>query len=290
MSKVFRSSLLNRAVARALALWRLESGLSLAEVAARVHWSAAKTSTMQNGLVPISDADVMALALAYGIDGVRREPVFWGAQRARDPRTFDLVTGDAVPCVEWTYSEVEAEASYVRVVALDVLPPLVWTPEYSTAVRGGQVQTLSERGHCGHDDQHRVQMLSQLDRDPTLRIDLVLGEAVLRRPVGGALVMADQLFQLAMFAQFPGVNVYLMPDSAGVVAGMASFTVLSFREAQFDDVVYLDCPHGGVWLEGETERRPYLELFGRLMSTTLADAETVEHLHHAAQDLKDTAR
>lgn len=290
MSRGFRSSLLNRAVARALALWRLESGLSLAEVTARVHWSAAKTSTMQNGLVPISDADVMALALVYGIDDVRREPVFWGAQRARDARTFDLTTGGTRPCVGWTYSEVEAETSHVRVVALDVLPPLVWTPEYSTAVRGGQVQTVSERGHHGYDDQHRAQMLSQLDQDPTLRVDLVLGEAVLRRPVGGALVMADQLFQLAEFAQLPGVSVYLVPDSAGVVAGMASFTVLSFREAQFDDVVYLNCPHGGVWFESEAERRPYLELFGRLMSATLTDADTVEHLHHAAQDLKDTAR
>ncbi|MGW4211573.1 helix-turn-helix domain-containing protein [Lentzea sp. NPDC004789] len=290
MPKGFKSSLLNRAVARALALWRMESGLSLTEVTARVHWSAAKTSMMQNGLVPISDADVMALALVYGIDDVQREPVFWGAQRARDPRTFNLVTGGAAPCVEWTYSDVEAEASYVRAVALDVLPPLVWTPEYSTAVRGEQVQTVSERGHCGYDNQHRARMLSQLDQDPSLRVDLVLGEAVLRRPVGGALVMADQLFQLAVFAQLPGVRVYLVPDSAGVVAGMASFTALSFREAQFDDVVYLDCPHGGVWLESEAERRPYLELFDRLMSTTLTDAETAEHLHRAAQDLKDTAR
>ncbi|GAA3652661.1 helix-turn-helix transcriptional regulator [Lentzea roselyniae] len=268
----------------------MESGLSLSEVSQRVHWSAAKTSMLQNGLVPITDADVMALALAYRIDDVRRQPVFWGAQRARDPRTFDVVTGGTVPCVNWTYSEVEAEASYVRVVALDVLPPLVWTPEYSAAVRYGQIDAASERGHRSYDDLHRAQMLSQLDQDPTLRVDLVLGEAVLRRPVGGALVMADQLFQLAVFAQLPGVTVYLVPDSVGVVAGMTSFTLLSFRETQFDDVAHLDCPHGDMWLERETERRPYLELFGRLMSTTLADDETAERLHSAAQDLKDTAR
>ncbi|MGZ3140948.1 helix-turn-helix domain-containing protein [Lentzea chajnantorensis] len=287
MPKGFKSSLANRAVARALALWRRESGLSLAEVTERVKWSAAKTSMMQNGLVPISAADVMALALVYGIDSVRREPVFWAAQRARDPRTFDLTTNDAVPCVGWTYSEVEAEASYVRAVALDVLPPLVRTSEYSAAIEG---EAFPEQSHRRYDDLHRARVLSQLDEDPTLRVELVLGQAVLRRPAGGALVMADQLFQLAVFAQLPGVNIYLVPDSAGVVAGMTSFALLSFREAQFDDVVYLDSPHGDVWLESESERRPYLELFGRLMSTTLTAAETAEHLHNAAQNLKDAAR
>lgn len=282
MSKGFKSSLQNRAVARALALWRMESGLTLAEVTERVKWSAAKTSTMQNGLVPISDADVMALAVSYGIDDAQWKPVFWGAQRAHDPRTFDLMTSGTTPCVDWTYSEVEAEASYVRSVALDVLPPLVWTPEYSAAIRGEQAGSYHEL--------HRARALSRLDQDPTLRLDLVLGQAVLRRPVGGALVMADQLFQLATFVQLPGVNVYLVPDSAGVIAGMTSFTMLSFREPQFDDVVFLDCLHKGLWLEREAERRPYLELYGRLMSTTLTDAETVEHLHSAAQDLKDAAR
>lgn len=280
MSKGFKSSLQNRAVARALALWRMESGLSLAEVSELVKWSAAKTSMMQNGLISVTDADVMALALVYGIDSIRREPVFWGAQCARDPRIFALATGGPVPCVDWTYSEVEAEASYVRIVALDVLPPLVWTPEYSTAVQG-----------CpSYEDLHRAQMLSRLNEGPALRVDLVVGQAVLRRPVGGALVMADQLFQLALLAQLPGVSVFLVPDSGGVVAGMSSFTLLSFREVQFDDVVYLDCPHGGVWLEGEAERQRYLELFGRLMAASLSEAETIELLHGAAQDLKDTAR
>ncbi len=220
MPKGFKSNLQNRAVARALALWRKESGLSLAEVTERVKWSSAKTSMMQNGLVPITDADVMALALVYGIDDVRREPVFWGAQRARDPRTFDLADRRrAASCVGWTYSEVEAEASYVRVVALDVLPPLVWTPEYSAAVRGVQVEAVSEQGHRHYPDDHRAQMLHQLGHGPTLRMDLVLGQAVLRRPVGGALVMADQLFQLASFAQLPGVRVFLAPDSVGRVRG-----------------------------------------------------------------------
>ncbi|MGZ3147947.1 DUF5753 domain-containing protein [Lentzea chajnantorensis] len=289
MPKNFKSSLQNRAVARALALWCRESALSLSDVSKRVQWSSAKTSMMQNGLTPITDADVMALALAYGIDDARREPVFWGAQRARNPRRFDLLTGGTVPCVGWTYDEVEAEANHVRAVALDVLPPLVRTPEYSGAVGRQQVGAVSEQGHRRYPDGHREQMLRHLTGVVSLRMDIVLGAAVLRRPVGGPLVMADQLFQLAAFADLDGARVFLVPDEVGAFAGMTSFSLLSFRQPQFDDVVHLDHLHGDVWLESEAERQPYADAFGRLMDVALPVAETSERIVQAAQRFKDAA-
>lgn len=289
MPKNFKSNLQNRAVARALAQWRRESGLSLNEVTARVRWSAAKTSMMQNGLVPILDAEVAALALVYGIDAVRRDPVFWGAQRALDPVTFDLLARGTAHCVGWTYPEVEAEANYIRAVALDILPPLVWTPEYAFALRSAQVETVSEQGHRHYPDVHRASALDQLANGPSLRMDVVLGEAALRRAVGGPLVMADQLFQLAAFAQLEGARVFLVPDKRGAFAGPASFAVLSFREPQFDDVVYLDSLHGGTWLESELERRPYAETFERLITVALPEAVTTGWIVRAAQSFKDNA-
>jgi hypothetical protein len=289
MPKDFKSNLQNRAVGRALALWRKESGLSLTEVGERVGWSSAKTSMMQNALVPIVDADVVALALVYKVSGERRKPVVLGAQRAQDPLRFDLLTGDASTCVGWTYAEVEAEASYVQAVALDVLPPVVRTPECEAALRGVQADAVSEQGHRHYGDAHRKQVMRHLSKGPTLRLDLVMGEAVLRRPVGGALVMADQLLRLAAFAELPGVRVWLLPDELGAFAGMTSFTLLSFREDEFEDVVYLDSLHGGTWLEAERERRPYAETFERLVTEALPVDDTIGRLIEAAQSLKDNA-
>lgn len=289
MPKNFKSNLQNRAVGRTLALWRKESGLSLAEVAERVHWSSAKTSMMQNALVPIVDVDVVALALVYRVSGERRKPVVLGAQRVHDPLRFDLLSGDASSCVGWTYAEVEAEASYAQVVALDVLPPVVWTPEYEAALRGAQVEAVSEQGHRHYGDAHRKRAALHLGKGPSLRLDLVVGEAVLRRPVGGALVMADQLLRLAAFAELPGVRVWLVPDELGAFAGMTSFTLLSFREDEFEDVVYLDSLHGGTWLEAERERRPYAETFERLATEALSVDDTIRRLIEAGQSLKDAA-
>jgi hypothetical protein len=288
MPKNFKSNLQNRAVGRSLALWRKESGLTLTQAGERVHWSPAKTSMLQNALVPIVDVDVVALALAYGVSDEQRKPVLLGAQRARDPLRFDLLTGDASSCIGWTYAEVEAEASYVQVVALDVVPPVIRTPEYEAALRCVQVGAVLEQGHH-YGDAHRKRLALHLSKGPSLRLDLILGEAVLRRPVGGALVMADQLLRLAAFAELPGVRVWLVPDELGAFAGMTSFTVLSFREDEFEDVVYLDNLHGGTWLEAERERRPYAETFKRLVTKALPADDTIGRVIEAAQCLKDNA-
>lgn len=289
MSRNFKSNLQNRAVGRALALWRKESVLTLAEAGERVGWSPAKTSMMQNALVPIVDVDVVALALVYGVSDERRKPVVLGAQRARDPVRFDLLAGDASACLGWTYAEVEAEASHMQVVALDVLPPCVRTPEYEAALRRVQVEAIAGQEHRHYGDAHRERVALQLNKGPSLRLDLVVGEAVLRRPVGGALVMADQLLRLAAFADLPGVRVWLVPDDLGAFAGMTSFTRLSFRPDEFEDVVYLDSLHGATWLEAEHERRPYAETFERLVTVALPIGVTVERLIEAAQSLKDNA-
>ncbi|MEU0886062.1 DUF5753 domain-containing protein [Lentzea sp. NPDC005914] len=183
----------------------------------------------------------------------------------------------------------EAEASYARAVALDVLPPLVRTPEYEAALRGAQVETVSEQDHRHYSDAHRERVMRHLSKGPSLRLDLVVGEAVLRRPVGGALVMADQLLRLAALAELPGVRMRLVPDEVGAFAGMTSFTLLSFRQDEFEDVVYLDTLHAGTWLEAESERRPYAETFERLASAALPAEDTVGRLVEAAQLLKDSA-
>ncbi|MDT7789652.1 MAG: hypothetical protein QOF58_8071 [Pseudonocardiales bacterium] len=289
MPKDFKSNLQNRAVGRSLALWRRESGLSLAEVGERVGWSSAKTSMMQNALVPVADADVVALALVYRVSGERRKPVVLGAQRARDPLRFDLLTGDDAVSVGWTYDEVEAEASYVQAVALETLPPFVRTPEYDAALRSAHAGAVLEQGHHHYTDSHRQRVMQHLSKGPSLRMDLVVGEAILRRPVGGAVVMADQLLRLAALAELPGVRVRLIPDEVGAFAGMTSFSLLSFREDEFEDVVYLDTLHGGTWLEAGHERRPYAETFERLTNAALPANDTTERLFEAAQSLKDSA-
>ncbi|MFD4638414.1 Scr1 family TA system antitoxin-like transcriptional regulator [Lentzea sp. NPDC058436] len=286
MPKNFKSSLQNRAVGRALARWRADSGMSLSEVTKNVGWSTAKTSMLQNGLRPIPDYDVLALALVYGVSDRERRPVLLGAQRAHASRQFELLGGETAACVAWTYAELESEASYERVIAMDLLPPVVRSPEYEAALRRARVSPSSHQDRRYYSDADRSQVMSHIHDGPSLCVDLVIGEAVLRRPVGGHLVAADQLLKLAALAALPGVRVQLAAD-IGTFAGIPSFTIFSFREEEFDDVVYLDTLHNEIWLEHVDEVLPYTESFTRLMSNLLSTDATIARIFEAAQKHKD---
>ena len=66
------------------------------------------------------------------------------------------------------------------------------------------------------------------DKPPTLWI--VLDEGVLYRPVGGSMIMNEQLTHLAEMARRPNVMVQIVPSSVGAYEGirwplvLASFT------------------------------------------------------------------
>ena len=51
------------------------------------------------------------------------------------------------------------------------------------------------------------------------RLNVVLNEAILRRPVGGSQVMAAQLDSLAAAAGLPNVELRVVPFSAGCTPG-----------------------------------------------------------------------
>ncbi|MEV5238939.1 helix-turn-helix transcriptional regulator [Streptomyces cinnamoneus] len=74
--------------------------------------------------------------------------------------------------------------------------------------------------------------------DPPL-LWVVLDEAVIRRPVGGAFAMRAQLAHLLNASKAPNVEVQVLPFAAGSHAAMGgSVTVLSFDNAP--DAVYLE--------------------------------------------------
>jgi hypothetical protein len=110
-----------------------------------------------------------------------------------------------------------------------------------------------------------------------LRIHVVLSEAALRRTVGGAQVMADQLLWLVQLCGMESVRVQMVPNLLGAFAGLGwSFTWLSFLERQFEDVVTVELPHRTAWLEQEAERVPYAHTFMKLQEMALSEGESVD--------------
>jgi Domain of unknown function (DUF5753) len=74
----------------------------------------------------------------------------------------------------------------------------------------------------------------------------IMDEGTLRRCVGGADIMREQLEHLVEASQSPRVKVLVVPASAGAHVGLSgAFVIAEFREAP--DVVYLDtAAHGQI--------------------------------------------
>jgi hypothetical protein len=73
------------------------------------------------------------------------------------------------------------------------------------------------------------------------RVWAVLDEAAVRRVIGDAAVMRDQLRHLIGLAELPHVAIHVMPFSAGGSGAVGSpVTLLRFPERQIPDTVYLE--------------------------------------------------
>jgi hypothetical protein len=112
----------------------------------------------------------------------------------------------------------------------------------------------------------RQELLQREDPEPPI-VSVILGEAVLRQPVGGPAVMREQLGHLVSSAANPRITVQVMPWSGGEHAGLlGAMVVASFESGP--DTAYLDNA-----LTGQvTERRKDVGRISLLYDTLRAEA------------------
>jgi Domain of unknown function (DUF5753) len=79
----------------------------------------------------------------------------------------------------------------------------------------------------------------------------VLDEAVLRRRVGGAKVMHDQLVHLADLGERVGIKIHVIPAEAGAHVGLLGAFAIAGLAGDAPGIVYFESPD-----EGQTSRDP----------------------------------
>lgn len=149
----------------------------------------------------------------------------------------------------WFKSFVEHEANANSIFMLDVqtVPGLFQTEAYATAVlTAGRHQNVAElvKGRMDR------QLILNNPTPPVLWA--VIDEAVLRRQMGGAEVMHEQLQKLVELGSSPRIVLQVLPYSAGAHAGLAgAFTILTFDEGHL--VVYVEGPGSGYLISAPDE-------------------------------------
>ncbi len=184
----------------------------------------------------------------------------------------------AVPEVMDPLMSFEDVAEYEHVFANALVPGLLQTPRYALALHEAQGVRTEAQAIASKVDA-RIRRQAILERSPALHLWVVLDDAVLRRHVGGAAVMSEQIDHLIAMADRSNVDIQILRFSAGAhAAGSGGHFLLLGRDDERDplssmNVVYLELHRRGLYLDEPTDVHNYKIMFDYLRSQA-ADTST----------------
>ncbi|MZE81085.1 helix-turn-helix domain-containing protein [Streptomyces xinghaiensis] len=234
---------------------RTAAGLTQAELGRRTHVVSTRITQIEraSGAKP-------TLELARALDAVL------GA----DNLLVDLwpyVHREAFPDWSRKFMAHAERAVAIREYAAHVVPGMLQTEAYARAVLSvgrtlGSHEQLEERVTA------RMARQSRFGTPDRPRMWVVLDEAVLRRPVGGQVVMRGQLERLLEVGAEPHITVQVLPFDQGehdVMGG--SLTVLTMPDGS--EVAYTEGAHYGQLIEEPSEVKGFVLTYDRLRAAAL---------------------
>lgn len=215
---------------------RVAAGLSQEQLGRRLNFSGdlvGKIETCERAPTP---------GFAEGCDGVfpHLDGLF--------TRLLELARRWDGPYPQWfrDWLEAEREATSLRTWQLTLVPGLLQTTDYARAILAAGPDTMADE--LEQMVTARIQRQAILDRPRPPALWVVLDEHVLRRRIGSAKIMHEQLLHLADLGERPRITIQIVPARVGVHAGLlGAFIIAGFNGAP--DTVYLETSADGQVLE-----------------------------------------
>ncbi|MFI7421490.1 helix-turn-helix domain-containing protein [Nonomuraea sp. NPDC049684] len=251
---------------------RTEKGISREDAGYSIRASHAKISRLELGQVSFKQRDVADLLTLYGVTAPEdREPLLALARQANAPGWWHKY-GDLLPGWFEVYIGLEGAASAIRTFENQFVPGLLQTPAYAKAViRLGNEKALDPE----LDRRVTLRTTRQRRLENGLKLWAVIDEAVLRRGLGGAEVMREQIRHLLDATEERNVTVQVMPfESGGHAAAGGSFSILRFPERELPDVVYMEQLTSALYLDKPADSDHYMEVMDRLSIQALEPKQT----------------
>ena len=197
---------------------------------------------------------------------------------------------DVIPTWFDMYLGLEATADTIHEYAPELVPGLLQTEACARAVfalPGGPVSQAEIDRRI--DVRMRRRDLLARETPAPLRVQYFLNEAVLRRPVGGPLVMAQQLARIAQTSELPNVDIRLIPFSAGAHSGAGTglFAHVRFEDGREPDVIYHEQLTGALYLESPQDIERYKVVLADLGNKALGGQETRALIADLAKEYHD---
>jgi len=263
---------------------REQAHITTEQAAGVIRGSHSKISRMEHGRVGFKERDIADLLTMYGVtDADEREALLKLARESNTPGWWQGYA-DILPHWVEPYFGLEAAASFIRNYELQFVPGLLQTEGYALSlIRLGNAPTEEDVLRRAEARMSRQDILS---RETPPRVWAVVDEGALRRPIGGAKVMREQLKHLIDMCDHPAVTLQVLPFQVASHPAMGGpFTILRFSEPDLRDVVYIEQLTSALYLDKPAEVDSYLEVMEQLCLQAEPAARTPQILRDALNGL-----
>ena len=275
-----------RRLARALRHLREEAGLTIEDVAKKLEMSASTVSRMETAQVGVRPRDLRFLLELYEVSEIELEQLLKIARERREQRWWQEYAD--VP--SFALAGLEADASTIWQYSTQLVPGLLQSEAYARAVLEA-IRLDAKADDIDRRLELRIHRQALLTSENAPEYWVVLDEAVVRRQVGGPIVMAEQLGQLIERAKLPNVTLQLLPFTSGEHAGMdGEFTVLRYPEPADPTVVFIENTGSDLYLEAPEVTRRYSNIFDHLRAAAQNPGESIRTLGSIQSQLEEPER
>lgn len=178
----------------------------------------------------------------------------------------------------------EQMATHITSVAPLLIPGLLQSGGYARAVM---------RTAGVPDDEVETRVAVRMGRrDILLRAEptnllAIVGESVLRRPIGGLRVLAEQLDHLLKMADLPNVTVRVTPDDAGWHPALyGPFLLLANSTTS---LVHMENQRSGLFLNDEADLAAYTQAVEETLNVALDAEQTAALIAREAERIRRSA-
>ena len=261
-----------RRLGYALKRAREQAGKTQEEAAEVIDAASSKISRLELGQSGVRLTDLNLLLDFYRVG---EDQAAWMRDLARAGRQRGRWSSyrDVIPDWFRTYVDLESDASEIRWYQPEVVPGILQIESFVRAIHA----TVRPGGTDGEvDRQVAVRMERQaILAEPNKSLNFILSESVLRRNIGDAAIMRDQLIYLAEVAEQPNVELQVLPfDAQTYVVASFGFTLLRFDSDAASDTVYLEDFTDADYLDRPESVRAYTGLWSRLQAAAMGQVES----------------
>jgi transcriptional regulator with XRE-family HTH domain len=278
-------TLRRRELAGRLRELRKQAGLTVDDVARDLLCSSAKISRIETAARSASLRDVRDLCVLYRVSDSEQVRLMTIAREAKQRGWWNKFDDIAID----TLIGLEIEAISIDSHESAKVPWAFQTEEYARAVIKGVLPHIQDHVL---DERVTARMTRQelLQSATPPHLWSLIDESALRRAVGGASVMREQLTKILEVAAIPNVTMQVIPFEAGAHPGLDNtFTLLQFDgtvQSPQSPVVFVENLAGDFYLERDPEIRRYREVLEYSRACALSPANSVKYIQAIIKTLE----